>query len=155
VCLLTLRAGALKVVNNQVVAVGIVNRWKFRFTLDFDSGVNMNPGMILVQRLKRIDDPRVVGRCDHVLVDILVIALCAMMAGAEGWDDMEAWGEANEERLRHYLELRNGIPGHDTIRRVFEAIDPKRLEAVLLEWIGHVCPALGKVKAIDGVNFQR
>jgi predicted transposase YbfD/YdcC len=84
----------------------------------------------------------------------LVIALCAMMAGAEGWDDMEAWGEANEERLRHYLELPNGIPGHDTIRRVFEAIDPKRLEAVLLEWIGHVCPALGKVIAIDGKSVR-
>ena len=48
----------------------------------------MNPGMILVQRLKKIGDPRIIGRCDHVLVDILVIALCATMAGAEGWDDM-------------------------------------------------------------------
>ena len=72
------------------------------------------------------------------------------MAGAEGWDDMEAWGEANEERLCRYLELRNEIPGHDTIRRVFEANDPKRLEEVLLEWIGDLCPALGKVIAIDG-----
>lgn len=114
----------------------------------------MNPGLILVQRLKTIDDPRVTGRCDHALVDILVIALCAVMAGAEGWDDMEGWGEANEERLRRYLELRNGIPGHDTIRRVFEAIDPKRLEAVLLEWIGYVCPSLGKVIAIDGKSVR-
>lgn len=110
----------------------------------------MNPGLILVQKLIRIEDPRVVGRCDHALVDILLIALCATMAGAEGWDDMEAWAEANEERLRLYVELRNGIPGHDTIRRVFEAIDPKRLEAVLLEWIGDACPTLGKVIAIDG-----
>lgn len=110
----------------------------------------MNPGLILVQKLSRIEDPRVMGRCDHALVDILVIALCATMAGAEGWDDMEGWAEANEERLRLYVELRNGIPGHDTIRRVFEAVDPKRLETVLLEWIGHVCPTLGKVIAIDG-----
>ena len=114
----------------------------------------MNPCMILVQQLKKIDDPRITGRCDHALVDILVIALCAMMAGAEGWDDMEAWGEANEERLRRYLELRNGIPGHDTMRRVFEAIDPKRFEAVLLEWIGQVCPALGQVIAIDGKSVR-
>ncbi|WP_147373885.1 transposase family protein [Massilia cavernae] len=55
----------------------------------------MNPGMILVQRLRGIDDPRV---CDHVLVDFLVIVLCAVMAGAEGWDDIEAWGDANEVR---------------------------------------------------------
>lgn len=114
----------------------------------------MNPGMILIQRLKDLDDPRVTGRCDHALVDILVIVLCAVMAGAEGWDDIEGWGEANEERLRQYLALRNGIPGHDTIRRVFEAIDPKRLEAVLLEWIGHVCPALGGVIAIDGKSVR-
>jgi predicted transposase YbfD/YdcC len=114
----------------------------------------MNPGVILVQRLKDLDDPRVTGRCDHALVDILVIVLCAVMAGAEGWDDIEGWGEANEERLRQYLELRNGIPGHDTIRRVFEAIDPKRLEAVLLEWVGHVCPALGGVIAIDGKSVR-
>lgn len=110
----------------------------------------MNPGLILVQKLSRIEDPRVMGRCDHALADILLIALCATMAGAEGWDDMEGWAEANEERLRLYVELRNGIPGHDTIRRVFEAIDPKRLETVLLEWIGDVCPTLGKVIAIDG-----
>jgi predicted transposase YbfD/YdcC len=114
----------------------------------------MNPGVILVQRLKDIDDPRVTGRCDHALVDILVIVLCAVMAGAEGWDDIEGWGEANEGRLRQYLELRNGIPGHDTIRRVFEAINPKRLEAVLLEWVGHVCPALSGVIAIDGKSVR-
>ena len=66
---------------------------------------------------------------------------------------MERWAEANEERLRLYVELRNGIPGHDTIRRVFEGIDPKRLEAVLLEWIGDVCPTLGKVIAIDGKSI--
>jgi len=111
----------------------------------------MNAGMILVQRLSGIEDPRVTGRCDHALVDILLIALCATMAGAEGWDDMEAWGEANEERLRGYVGLRNGVPGHDTIRRVFEAIDPKRLERVLLEWVGQVCPTLGKVIAIEAL----
>lgn len=114
----------------------------------------MNHGLILVQKLNRIEDPRVIGRCEHALTDILLIALCAMMAGAEGWDDMEAWAEANEERLRLYVELRNGIPGHDTIRRVFEAIDPKRLEAVLLEWVGEVCPTLGKVIAIDGKTVR-
>lgn len=110
----------------------------------------MTPGMILVQRLGAIADARVTGRCDHALVDILLIALCATMAGADGWDDMEGWAEANQERLRLYVPLRNGIPGHDTIRRVFEAIDPKQLEAVLLDWVGEVCPALGRVIAIDG-----
>ncbi|HUG58577.1 MAG TPA: transposase family protein [Candidimonas sp.] len=96
----------------------------------------MNPAVILIQCLQEIDDPRVTGRCAHALVDILTIALCAVMAGAEGWDDLEDRGKANADRLRPYLALRNGIPGHDTFRGVFEAIDPKRLEAVLLEWVG-------------------
>jgi hypothetical protein len=56
----------------------------------------MNPGMILVRQLREINDPRVTGQCDHALVDILVIALCVIMAGAEGWNDIEAWGEANQ-----------------------------------------------------------
>ena len=50
------------------------------------------------------------------------------MAGAEGWDDIEDWGLEHETMLRLYLHLRNGIPGHDTIRRVFEVLDPKELE---------------------------
>lgn len=110
----------------------------------------MIAGVMLVQKLSLIEGPRVVGRCEHALADILLIALCATMAGAEGWDDREGWAEANEERLRQYAQLRNGIPGHDTMRRVFEAINPKRLEAVLLEWIGQVCSVLGTVIAIDG-----
>lgn len=65
-----------------------------------------------------IHDPRTVGRTDHALEDILVLALCAVMAGTEGWDDIEDWGIENEAMLRRYLRLRNGIPGHDTIRRV-------------------------------------
>ncbi|MBK7326324.1 MAG: transposase family protein [Propionivibrio sp.] len=62
------------------------------------------------------------GRTDHDLLDIVVLALCAVMSGAEGWDDMEDWGREREAWLRRYLPLRNGIPGHDTIRRVFETL---------------------------------
>ena len=50
----------------------------------------MNPGMILAQGLRGIEEPRITGRCDHTLVDAQMIALCAIMAGAESWDDVEA-----------------------------------------------------------------
>lgn len=73
------------------------------------------------------------------------------MSGAEGWDDMEDWGREREAWLRRYLRLRNGIPGHDTIRRVFEAISPQALEERFEAWMGEVCPAVtGRVIAIDG-----
>lgn len=98
-----------------------------------------------------IHDPRVLGRTDHDLEDILVVSLCAVMAGAEGWDDIEDWGIENEAMLRRYLKLRNGIPGHDTIRRVFELLEPGQVERCLADWIGHVCAGLERpVIAIDG-----
>ena len=89
-----------------------------------------------------IHDPRTVGRTDHALEDILVLALCAVMAGAGGWDDIEDWGIENEAMLRRYLRLRNGIPGHDTIRRVFEVLEPQEVEMRFADWVSHICPAL-------------
>lgn len=105
----------------------------------------------LIERFADLPDPRVEGRTDHDLLDIVVLALCAVMSGAEGWDDMEDWGREREGWLRQYLRLRNGIPGHDTIRRVFEAISPMELEARFEAWMGDVCEAVkGRVIAIDG-----
>ena len=98
-----------------------------------------------------LPDPRVVGRTDHDLLDIVILALCAVMSGAEGWDDIEAWGQEREAWLRRFLRLRNGIPGHDTIRRVFEALSPAELERRFETWVSTICPAVtGRVIAIDG-----
>lgn len=88
---------------------------------------------------------RVTARCDHDLVEIRVIALCAVMVrGAEGWDDVEAWGEENKERLRLYLELRNGIPDDDTIRRVLRPLPASRphLTSSAARNLGYRIPAL-------------
>lgn len=105
----------------------------------------------LIERFGDLPDPRVEGRTDHDLLDIIVLALCAVMSGAEGWDDIEDWGRAREAWLRQYLRLRNGIPGHDTIRRVFEVLSPIELETRFEQWMGIVCPAVaGRVIAIDG-----
>jgi len=105
----------------------------------------------LIERFRDLPDSRVEGRTDHDLLDIIVLALCAVMSGAEGWDDIEDWGLAREEWLRRYLKLRNGIPGHDTIRRVFEALSPSELEQRFEQWMNAVCPAVaGRVIAIDG-----
>ena len=115
----------------------------------------MTQGIKLLDFVIGIHDPRVLGRTDHDLVDILVLALCAVMAGAEGWDDIEDWGLENESMLRQYLGLRNGIPGHDTIRRVFEVLEPKEVEMRFADWVSQICPALdGRVIAIDGKSVR-
>ena len=105
----------------------------------------------LIERFADLPDSRVEGRTDHDLLDIVVLALCAVMSGASGWDDIEDWGREREDWLRRYLRLRNGIPGHDTIRRVFEAISPMALEQRFEDWMSATCPAVkGRVIAIDG-----
>ena len=105
----------------------------------------------LIERFRDLPDPRVESRTEHDLLDILVLSLCAVMSGAEGWDDMEEWGRAHETWLRQYLRLRNGIPGHDTWRRVFEALSPQELEVRFEGWMKDVCPGVsGRIIAIDG-----
>lgn len=105
----------------------------------------------LVERFSGLPDSRVEGRTDHDLLDIVVLSLCAVMSGAEGWDDIEDWGRAREAWLRKYLPLRNGIPGHDTIRRVFEALSPDEMESRFEHWMADICPAVeGRIIAVDG-----
>jgi hypothetical protein len=96
----------------------------------------------LIVRFADLPNARVEGRTDHDLLDIIVLALCAVMSGAEGWDDMEDWGREREAWLRRCLPLRNGIPGHDTIRRAFETLSPMELELRFEAWMGEVCPAV-------------
>ena len=105
----------------------------------------------LIERFADLPDPRVEGRTDHDLLDVVVLSLCAVMSGAEGWDDIEDWGRERETWLRQYLRLRNGIPGHDTIRRIFEALSPSELEQRFEAWMRDTCEAVeGRIVAIDG-----
>src|SRR5215216_2017641 len=64
-------------------------------------------------------DPRVTRQCDHRLIDILVIAVIAVIACAESWEDIELYGRSKQVWLKTFLDLPNGIPSHDTFRRVF------------------------------------
>src|SRR3712207_4828794 len=74
-------------------------------------------------------DPRRTSRCDHRLVDILAIAVCAVIACAESWEDIELYGQSKRAWLETFLALPNGIPSHDTFRRVFMLLDPDAFEA--------------------------
>jgi predicted transposase YbfD/YdcC len=103
-----------------------------------------------------VTDPRVVGRCDHRLDDILVISILAVICGADDWTDIEVFGKVREAWLRQFLELPNGIPSHDTFRRVFELLDRQQFAAGVWQWTQALQEATeAKLIAIDGKTLRR
>jgi len=104
----------------------------------------------LVECLAEIDDPRTGNGKRYDLVEVLVIAICAIFAEVEGFDDMAEWAGVKEPWLRRFLRLENGIPSHDTFNRIFRILDPKQFEQVFRRWIGGVVGVLREQIAIDG-----
>ena len=110
----------------------------------------------LAQYLGAIEDPRCPGKVGHRLLDILVIAVCAVVACAESWCDIALYGRSKLAWLRTFLELPNGIPSHDTFRRVFMLIDPDAFEASFTAWTGSLVAGFEReVVAIDGKTLRR
>ena len=109
-----------------------------------------------IERLSELDDPRCPGKVEHRLIDILVIAVCAVIACAESWEDIALYGRSKLDWLRQFLALPNGIPSHDTFRRVFMLIDLNAFEACFTAWVRGITP-LGEqeVVAIDGKTVRR
>lgn len=103
-----------------------------------------------------LPDPRIDRTKLHKLFDILVIAICAVICGADTWVEVEAFGQAKETWLRSFLELPNGIPSHDTFGRVFARLDPTQFEARFLAWVRALAELVpGQVVPIDGKELRR
>src|SRR5215217_3991774 len=110
----------------------------------------------LVGDFRAVEDPRCRGKIEHRLTDILAIAVCAAIACAESWDDIALYGRSKLAWLRTFLELPNGIPSHDTFRRVFILIDPEAFEAGFTAWAGSLAAGFEReVVAIDGKTLRR
>ncbi|WP_289299118.1 ISAs1 family transposase, partial [uncultured Duncaniella sp.] len=98
-----------------------------------------------------ISDPRVERTQKHSLDSILFISLCAVICGAEGWNEIEDYGNAKIDWLEKFLHLPNGIPSHDTFNRVISMLDPKELNGSFVAWTKSIAELTdGEVVAIDG-----
>lgn len=103
-----------------------------------------------------LPDPRVVGRCDHKLIDMVVIAICAVITGGESWVEIETFGKMKQAWLKTFLELPYGIPAHDTFGRVFAALDGEAFQNSFAHWVEGVFTATrGQVVAVDGKTLRR
>jgi len=103
-----------------------------------------------------ISDPRQSGKVEHDLVELLVVAVNAVLVGADTFVEIELWAKEKLDWLRRSLRLVHGIASHDTFGRLFGVIDPCQFEAAFRRWVSSVVPALGAdVVAIDGKTSRR
>lgn len=110
----------------------------------------------LIERFEALEDPRCDWRIEHKLIDILVIAVSAVIAEADSFEDIALYGRCKRAWLSQFLALPNGIPSHDTFRRVFMLIDPDAFERCFLDWVRAVFARGGRETiAIDGKSVRR
>ena len=115
-----------------------------------------HPSAAIQAHFADLEDPRSDHTRLHNLMDIVVIALCAVISGAEGWVDIAKYGGAKYDWLQTFLALPNGIPSHDTFRRFFCLLDPAAFQVCFQHWIDALSEGLGlKRIAIDGKCVRR
>ena len=106
--------------------------------------------MTLTEAFSGVVDPRTGPARRHDLTEIILMALCAVLCGADTWVDVAEWAEDNEAWLKRYLVLEHGTPSHDTFGRVFRLLDAKVFEACFRDWISGLAGVVAGVVAIDG-----
>lgn len=112
-------------------------------------------GASLLEHISVISDPRQSWKVEHKLTDIIFLMVAAVIAGAEGWEDIEDFGQDNLDWLRQYGDFENGVPVHDTIARVINLISAKQLQRCFAQWMKDCHEATeGEVVAIDGKTLR-
>jgi predicted transposase YbfD/YdcC len=113
--------------------------------------MKLKPKRTIADYFVDIEDPRIERTKRHQLIDIITIAICAVICGADSWVTIETYGEAKQDWFKQFLELPNGIPSHDTFARVFAKIDTQQFQECFLAWIKSVAQITnGEIIAIDG-----
>lgn len=109
----------------------------------------------ITEHFEGLEDPRELGKVQHHLIDIIIIAICAVICGANDWVGVETFGKAKEEWLRSFLELPNGIPSHDTFNKVFNKLSAKNFQECFISWVQSLIELTdGEVVAIDGKRLR-
>jgi predicted transposase YbfD/YdcC len=115
----------------------------------------VEPSAQLLEHFKTLEDPRAEHLLEHQLLDIIGLTICAVICGADTWVDIENYGHSKAAWLRGFLKLPNGIPSHDTIARLFAALDPESLQECFMSWVRAVAQlSQGEVIAIDGKTLR-
>jgi len=110
----------------------------------------------LFEHIRVISDPRAEKNKQHPLETIVFISICAVICGAEGWVDLQRYGELKKEWLSKYVDLRHGVPSHDTFGRFFALLDPKSFQEGFLGWIRSISEkTVGRVVSLDGKSIRR
>jgi predicted transposase YbfD/YdcC len=118
--------------------------------------MKLKPKQGIAEHFDIVEDPRIERSKEHLLIDILTIAILAIICGADGWVGIETYAQAKQSWLKTFLALPNDIPSHDTFSRVFARLDPEQLQTAFLSWVRSVSRlTTGEVIAIDGKTARR
>ena len=109
----------------------------------------------LIGCMQEVPDPRAPYNQKHKFLDIIIIAITAILCGMDTWNEIEDWANSKKDWLGRFLELPGGIPSHDTINRVFQMMDPKKFHDAFFRWTGAVAGKIEGVVAIDGKTVRR
>lgn len=117
--------------------------------------MKLKPKRTIADYFVDVEDPRIERTKQHKLIDIITIAICSVICGADSWVAIETYGQAKQSWLKQELELPNGIPSHDTFARVFARIVPQQFQECFLAWIKSVAQITdGEIIAIDGKRLK-
>ena len=115
-----------------------------------------SPSISILDYLGEVEDPRKSINRKYRIDEILFVSLCAMLAGAEGYTDMESFGQSRKDWFCKHLPFKEGIPSHDTIRRLFCLLDGQSFLQTLVNWTESIRDNVSaEVVAIDGKSLRR
>jgi len=118
--------------------------------------MTMDGRSALIESFSDLTDPRIDRTKRHLLIDVVVMAVCAVICGAETWEDVELIAEEKFDFFKQFLKLPNGIPSHDTFDRIFARLDPKELQSCFMNWTRAIVDLTdGEIIAIDGQRLRR
>jgi predicted transposase YbfD/YdcC len=125
------------------------------YHVSLHGGLPLATPLTIKHHFRKLKDPRINRHKRHHLLDILIVALCAVLCGAKDWQQVEAFGKQRLAWLRRFIALVNGVPSHDTFERVFDRVDPKAFHHCFQQWVAALAEKLDiKHIAIDGKTVR-